>query len=138
MNLPRSLLFAPCSGRIRGVPEDFIVEEIPAFEASGEGEHLLLTLQKRGMNTVFCAETIARWAGVDAREVSFAGMKDRHALTTQRFSVRLPKKTSPDVNLLNSDDVQCNGSCLAQSKAGAWRFGRQPIYSDAARVVRWP
>lgn len=103
MNLPRSLCTTPCSGRIRGVPEDFIVEEIPAFEASGEGEHLLLTLQKRGMNTVFCAETIARWAGVDVREVSFAGMKDRHALTTQRFSVRLPKKTSPDVNLLNSD-----------------------------------
>ena len=106
MNLPRALKTASLSGRIRCVPEDFIVEEIPAFEASGEGEHLLLSIRKRGMNTVFCAERIARWAGVDIREVSFAGMKDRHALTTQRFSVRLPKKTAPDVALLGNDECQ--------------------------------
>jgi tRNA pseudouridine13 synthase len=106
MNLPRALTVAPLSGRIRGVPEDFVVEEIPAFEASGEGEHLLLSIRKRGMNTAFCADRIARWAGVDVREVSFAGMKDRHALTTQRFSVRLPKKTSPDAALLDNDECQ--------------------------------
>lgn len=104
MNLPRALKTPPISGRIRTVAEDFIVEELPAFEASGEGEHLLLTIQKRGMNTVFCAQHIARWAGVDEREVSYAGMKDRHALTTQRFSVRLPKKISPDIAVLNTDD----------------------------------
>ena len=53
MNLPRALSSAPVTGRIRSIPEDFIVEELPAFEASGEGEHLLLTIQKRGMNTAF-------------------------------------------------------------------------------------
>lgn len=104
MNLPRALTSAPVTGRIRSVPEDFIVEELPAFEASGEGEHLLLTIQKRGMNTAFCAQQIARWAGIDERDVSYAGMKDRHALTTQRFSVRLPKKISPDVSALNTDE----------------------------------
>lgn len=106
MMLPRARAGAPLTGRIRCVPEDFIVEELPAFEASGEGEHLLLSIRKRGMNTAFCAERIAHWAGVDVREVSFAGMKDRHALTTQRFSVRLPKKTAPDTGLLNSDECQ--------------------------------
>ena len=105
MNLPRALATAPVSGRIRCVPEDFIVEELPGFEASGEGEHLLLTVRKRGMNTAFCAERIARWAGIDVRDVSYAGMKDRHAVTTQRFSVRLPKKTAPDTALL--DDAEC-------------------------------
>jgi tRNA pseudouridine13 synthase len=104
MNLPRALTSAPITGRIRTVPEDFIVEELSAFEASGEGEHLLLTIQKRGMNTAFCAQQIARWAGIDERDVSYAGMKDRHALTTQRFSVRIPKKVSPDVNSLNNDE----------------------------------
>ncbi|HWS40502.1 MAG TPA: tRNA pseudouridine(13) synthase TruD [Arenimonas sp.] len=104
MNLPRALTSAPVTGRIRSVPEDFIVEELPAFEASGEGEHLLLTIQKRGMNTAFCAQQIARWAGIDERDVSYAGMKDRHALTTQRFSVRLPKKISPDVSALNTEE----------------------------------
>ena len=82
-----------------------MVEELPAFEATGEGEHLLLTVRKRGMNTAFCAERIARWAGIDARDVSYAGLKDRHAVTTQRFSVRLPKKTAPDAALL--DDAEC-------------------------------
>jgi tRNA pseudouridine13 synthase len=106
VNLPRALATAPVSGRIRCVPEDFIVEELPGFEATGEGEHLLLTVRKRGMNTVFCAERIARWAGIDVRDVSYAGMKDRHAVTTQRFSVRLPKKSAPDVTLLSNDE--CN------------------------------
>lgn len=104
MNLPKALSSAPVTGRIRTVPEDFVVEELPAFEASGEGEHLLLTIQKRGMNTAFCAQQIARWASIDERDVSYAGMKDRHALTTQRFSVRLPKKISPDVSALNTDE----------------------------------
>ena len=106
MILPRALPNAPVSGRIRCSPEDFVVEELPSFEATGEGEHLLLTVRKRGMNTAFCAERIARWAGIDVRDVSYAGMKDRHAVTTQRFSVRLPKKTSPDVALLNDDECQ--------------------------------
>jgi tRNA pseudouridine13 synthase len=104
MNLVRASNAAPCSGRIRSVPEDFIVHELPSFEASGGGEHLLLTIQKRGLNTAFCAQEIARWAGIDERDVSYAGMKDRHAITTQRFSVRIPKKVSPDVHLLNNEN----------------------------------
>ena len=106
MILPRALVTAPISGRIRCSPEDFVVEELPSFGATGEGEHLLLTIRKRGMNTVFCAERIARWAGIDVCDVSYAGMKDRHAVTTQRFSVRLPKKIAPDVTLLNDDECQ--------------------------------
>ena len=106
MKLPRALNAPLFSGRIRSVPEDFVVEELPAFEATGEGEHLLLSIRKRGMNTAFCAQNIARWAGIDERDVSYAGMKDRHAVTTQRFSVRLPKKTAPDVALLNNEECQ--------------------------------
>ncbi len=104
MNQPRALSAPAFRGRIRSVAEDFIVEELPAFQATGEGEHLLLTVRKRGMNTAFCAERIARWAGIDVRDVSYAGLKDRHAVTTQRFSVRLPKKTAPDTALLNDDE----------------------------------
>ena len=70
MILPRALVSAPISGRIRCSPEDFVVEELPSFEATGEGEHLLLTVRKRGMNTVFCAERIARWAGIELCDVS--------------------------------------------------------------------
>ncbi|WP_434989973.1 tRNA pseudouridine(13) synthase TruD [Xanthomonas melonis] len=89
---------------MRCTPEDFQVEELPAFEPSGEGEHLLLTIRKRGQNTAYVARMLARWAGIADMGVSYAGLKDRHAVTTQRFSVHLPKRVAPDLATL--DDVQ--------------------------------
>ncbi|MBL8261166.1 MAG: tRNA pseudouridine(13) synthase TruD [Xanthomonadaceae bacterium] len=92
--------------RMRTSPEDFVVEEIDTFEASGAGEHLLLTVEKRGMNTAFAAKRIAQWAGVAESAIGYAGLKDRHAVTRQRFSVWIPKKVSPDVATLDSDELR--------------------------------
>ncbi len=92
--------------RIRTTADDFRVDEIPAFDASGAGEHLLLTVEKRGMNTAFAAKRIAQWAGVPESAIGIAGMKDRHAVTLQRFSVWLPKRVAPDVDMLQSDDLR--------------------------------
>lgn len=97
---------AVLTARIRSVPEDFAVEEIDAFDASGAGEHLLLTVEKRGMNTAFAAKRIAAWAGVAESAIGYAGLKDRHALTRQRFSVWIPKRIAPDINALQSDDLR--------------------------------
>lgn len=94
------------AARMRTTPEDFVVEEIDAFEASGAGEHLLLTIEKRGMNTAFAAKRIAQWAGVAESAIGYAGLKDRHAVTRQRFSVWIPKKVSPDVATLDSDELR--------------------------------
>lgn len=91
---------------MRTLPEDFRVEELPAFAASGQGEHLLLTVEKRGMTTAFAARRIAQWAGIPEMAVGYAGLKDRHAVTRQRFSVHLPKKVAPDSAALASDDLQ--------------------------------
>ncbi|KAF1696139.1 tRNA pseudouridine(13) synthase TruD [Pseudoxanthomonas koreensis] len=105
---PESRAFgdAVLTARIRTAPEDFFVEELPAFEASGEGEHLLLTIEKRGMNTGFVARELARWAGVAEHAVGFAGQKDRHAVTVQRFSVQLPGREAPDLALLERDGLR--------------------------------
>ncbi len=92
--------------RIRSTPEDFQVDELPAFEATGEGEHLLLEIRKRDANTLHVARRLAQWAGLPEMAVSYAGMKDRHAVTTQRFSVHLPRRVSPDVALLDDDEMQ--------------------------------
>ncbi len=94
---------------IRSSPEDFRVEELDSFEASGSGEHLLLTIEKRGMNTVFAAKCIAQWASVAESAIGQAGMKDRHAVTVQRFSVWLPKKIAPDIDALQSDALRVLG-----------------------------
>lgn len=94
------------SATIRTMPEDFRVEEIDAFEASGEGEHLLLTVVKRGMNTAFAAARIAEWAGVAEAAIGYAGLKDRHAVTRQRFSVHLPRRIAPDIDALQSGELR--------------------------------
>ena len=86
----------PLRARFRVRPEDFEVEESLGFEPDGEGEHLWLWIEKRGANTPWVAGALARWAGVPASAVSFAGMKDRHAVTRQWFNVHLPKRIAPE------------------------------------------
>ena len=105
-SLPRAHGTAVLSARIRTRPEDFFVEELPGFAPSGSGEHLLLTVEKRGMNTAFAAKCISQWAKVPEMGVSYAGLKDRHAVTRQRFSVHLPKKVAPDIAALESDELR--------------------------------
>jgi len=101
---------AVLAAAIRTTPEDFRVDELEAFAASGQGEHLLLSVEKRGMNTAFAAQRIARWAGVPDMGVSYAGLKDRHAVTRQRFSVHLPKKQAPDLATLEAPDLRVLGA----------------------------
>lgn len=105
---------------------------MPAFEATGEGEHLLLLIRKRGANTVHVAKLLAKWAGLPEMAVSYAGMKDRHAVTTQRFSVHLPKRIAPDLAELASDEIEVL-EATAQPQAAARRLGRQPLQAGAAR-----
>lgn len=106
ISLPRAHGDAVLTAVFRSSPEDFFVEEMPAFAPFGQGEHLLLTVEKRGMNTAFAAKKIAAWAGIAEMGVGYAGLKDRHAVTRQRFSVHLPKRVSPDVAGLESDQLR--------------------------------
>jgi tRNA pseudouridine13 synthase len=93
-------------GRIRTFPEDFIVDEMLAFEPSGAGEHAFLRIRKTGENTDYVARQLARFAGVRQRDIGFAGLKDRHAVTTQWFSVWLPGKADPDWSAFASASIE--------------------------------
>lgn len=86
----------PLSGRLRSVPEDFVVDEDLGFVPDGAGEHVFLRVEKRGANTDWVARELARFAGVGAEAVSYAGLKDRHAVTRQTFSLHLPGKRDPE------------------------------------------
>lgn len=94
------------TGTLRSVPEDFIVVENLSFEPSGTGEHAFLQIQKTGENTEFIARQLARFANVRQRDIGYAGLKDRHAVTTQWFSVWLPGKEDPDWTQLASDNIK--------------------------------
>ena len=83
-------------GRLRAVPEDFEVREELNFPLDGAGEHVWLWVRKRGANTEWVARRLAERAGVPPGAVSYAGLKDRHAVTEQWFSVHLPGRAEPD------------------------------------------
>ena len=90
---------------LRASPEDFRVDEELGFEPDGEGEHALVRVRKRGANTAWVARRLAELAGVRVREVSYAGLKDRDAVTSQWFSVWLPGRADPDWAALDDAEV---------------------------------
>lgn len=96
MNLPYAYGQPHIRGRLRVTPEDFQVCEEMGFTLDGAGEHVWLWVRKRGANTDWVAKRLAERAGVPSGAVSYAGLKDRHAVTEQWFSVHLPGKSDPD------------------------------------------
>ena len=86
-----------CQGRIKVEPEDFVVKENLGFEFAGAGEHFMVKIRKTGENTKYVVNELAKACGVKSRDVSWAGLKDRHAVTEQWLSVHLPGKPDPDL-----------------------------------------
>ncbi|WP_081601314.1 tRNA pseudouridine(13) synthase TruD [Thioalkalivibrio sp. HL-Eb18] len=86
----------PITGRMKEDPEDFCVFELPATEPEGNGEHLWLEIEKRLLNTEDVAVALARACGVPRGQVSYAGRKDRQAVTRQWFSVQCTATAEPD------------------------------------------
>jgi tRNA pseudouridine13 synthase len=87
--------------RLRTRPEDFYVNEQLGFAPSGAGEHWYVQIRKTGANTAWVAEGLAGFLGIKEFDVSYAGRKDRHAVTQQWFSCRVPGKATPDWHALH-------------------------------------
>lgn len=95
--LPYAYGGPPLTATLRATPEDFRVDENLGFGADGAGEHVFLRVEKRGANTDFVARELAKYADIAPDAVSYAGLKDRHAVTRQTFSLHLPgKRVEPD------------------------------------------
>jgi tRNA pseudouridine13 synthase len=92
-------------GRIRANNANFRVDEILGFEPDGEGEHLYLQIRKNGQNTLWVKEQLARCLGVKPLDIGHAGLKDRHAITSQWLSVYLPAR-QPDLQEIVIDGVE--------------------------------
>lgn len=112
-------------GRLRAAPEDFVVEELPAYLPSGEGEFVYLRLEKTGHTTVHVVRELARQLGLDERHIGVAGLKDRHAVTSQWLSLpgkaegRLARFELPGVRLL---EVSRHGNKLGIGHLRGNRF----------------
>lgn len=96
----------PVTARIREQPEDFEVEEELGFAPDGSGEHALIRVRKRGLNTEEVAGRLARLAGVRRAGVGYAGLKDRNAVTTQWFSVALGSRADPDWTRMDDERIE--------------------------------
>jgi tRNA pseudouridine13 synthase len=95
---------AGCGGAAKVAPEDYVVEELPAYLPSGEGEHLFLKVWKRGISTPDAARLLARHFGCPERELSWAGLKDAFAETTQWLS--LPWRMAKNVETFSHEQVR--------------------------------
>ena len=95
-----------CAARIRSTAPDFVVTERLDIEFTGDGEHDWLRIEKTGANTTWVAGQLARAASVHIRDVGYAGLKDRHAVTRQWFSVRRPSGSTTDWSAVTIDGVE--------------------------------
>lgn len=89
----------PTGGRVGPEPEDFLVDEVPAYAASGKGEHQYVQVQKRLLTTPELVRRIGKACGVNERDVGYAGMKDKHAVTTQWLSLATKTPITPELQL---------------------------------------
>lgn len=121
---------------LKAVAEDFHVEEQLSFEPSGDGPHWLLRVEKRNANTRWVAGEIARLAGAPGRDVGYAGLKDRHAVAVQWFSVPQQGSTAESWTCVHTPEfkVLAAHANLRKLKVGALSGNRFRI---RLRNVTW-
>ena len=127
---PRFLGTSPLTGRVRASVEDFRVDEIPLTLPSGEGSHLWLLVEKSGANTDWVAQQLAQAAGASPRDVGYAGMKDRHAVTRQWFSMPVPVKSE-----LPWGDWKIPGVSILQAARHAKKLHRGVLRGNHFEIV---
>ena len=85
-------------------PQTFIVEEVPLYPFSGEGEHLILKIRKKGLTTWQMLQILSEQLGVKIRDIGYAGLKDKNALTYQYVSI--PRKYEEKLKYLSHPDIK--------------------------------
>ena len=127
---PRYLGSPEATARLRCTPEDFQVWELPLIEPENAGSHLWLELRKRGANTQWVAGKLAEAAGVPLRDVGFAGMKDRHAVTTQWFSIGLQEANGADWSAWSIP-----GTTILQARRHSRKLQRGALRGNRFRII---
>jgi len=85
---------------------DFVVKEQLGYDMSGDGEFVAVKVRKTDCNTLFVGEQLAKFAGISARNMSYAGLKDRKAVTEQWFSLQMPGQPIPDFSQFSLEGVE--------------------------------
>lgn len=126
--------------RFKERPDDFVVEEIPAYPASGEGDHLFVTFRKVGLNTQDAVTQIAKALGAPVRESGTAGMKDKVAVATQTASFPIARGVDPDPLLARfsgTEPLPNAGGTLTVLSAKRHGNKLKPGHLDGNRFSVW-
>ena len=94
------------TGRLKAEFADFIVREELGYPLAGEGEFVAVKVRKTNANTLFVGEQLAKFVGISAKNMSYAGLKDRHAVTEQWFCLHLAGKETPDFSTFECEDME--------------------------------
>jgi len=94
--------------------DDFVVTEIPLYEFSGEGEHLVLKIRKKDLATWDALEIIAKFVGCKSRDIGYAGLKDKNAMTVQSISIH--KQYEEKLKTFNHPNIKILGTTYHNNK----------------------
>jgi tRNA pseudouridine13 synthase len=129
LDFPCAFPMLKASADFRAQPEDFFVDEQLGFELSGSGEHLCVHIEKRNQNTAWVAKGLAELAGIKLMDVGYCGLKDRHAVTRQWFSLYLGQREL-DLNEINLE------GCSVLAAARHDKKLRRGIHAGNAFLIR--
>lgn len=119
-------------GIFKQCPEDFMVEELPNYHCSGEGEHLYLFVEKRDTNTLWLIKQLARYLELPISHVGYAGLKDRTAVTRQWLSIYWGlKRPAPSYTAFE----QATGVRVLQENRHERKLRRGQLFGNRFKIV---
>ncbi|HAU1271213.1 TPA: tRNA pseudouridine(13) synthase TruD [Legionella pneumophila] len=102
LNWPRAYGIPNSTATFKLCPEDFQVNELFEGQFSGEGEHIVLKIEKKGLTTEEVVKSLARLINKPIKLISYAGLKDKQALTTQWLSIHAPGEVIEGIETLEA------------------------------------
>jgi len=127
-----SLSHASIDFHFKQSPRDFVVDEIPLYEFSGEGEHLILHIRKKNLSTMELISTLARFLGIKNKEIGYAGLKDKHAMTKQYIS--LHKKYEEQLEKFEHENIKILSKTYHNNKIRIGHLSSNRFYIRLKKV----
>jgi len=127
-----SLSHSSIDFHFKQTPRDFVVEERPLYDFSGDGEHLVLFVRKKGLSTLELVSIIAKYLGIQNKEIGYAGLKDKHAMTKQYIS--LHRKHEAKMDDFEHDDIKILSKTYHNNKIRIGHLSGNRFYIKLKKV----
>lgn len=128
-----SLSHSSIDFHFKQTPRDFVVEEIPLYPFSGDGEHLVFFVRKKELSTLELVSLIARYLGIQNKEIGYAGLKDKHAMTKQYIS--LHKKHEAKMDLFEHENIKIIAKHYHNNKIRIGHLSGNKFYIKLKKVT---